>query len=92
MEAIVLAPRGLFFDGVHAKEDEFLVKLNADLLIRFRRVASNSKCFEAVEVLSASSQDQHPPSSVQGVWWSRQAALAADRDIASYRAGEGQTR
>ena len=52
MEAVVLAPRGLFFDGVDAHEDEFLVKINAETYIRFRRMPSTPRCFEAVEVLS----------------------------------------
>ena len=43
MEAIVLAPRGLFFDGVDAHEDEFLVKINAETYIRFRRMPSTPR-------------------------------------------------
>jgi hypothetical protein len=86
VDAIVLAPRGMYFDAAHIQEDEILVKLNKDTYIKFRRVAIKSECFEAVEVLDASSLGPHQPSSAQGVWWLRQAAREADRDIASYQA------
>lgn len=89
IDSVVLAPRGMFFDGAHIEEDEFLIKLNKDSYISFRRVASKPECFEAVEVLDASSLGQHQPSSAQDVLWSRQAALEADRGIASSQAEAG---
>lgn len=72
--------------------DEFWISLGPDVgYAQFIRQHPGQARFLLRQVRSAHSPVPSPLASVRGVLWSRRAAIEADRSIASYRAGAGQT-
>lgn len=58
--------------------------------VKFHQLDATPADFVAVEVVSGYFPDLHPKASIQGVLWSRQAAIQADLRIPAFEAGLGR--
>ena len=80
-----------FAEGRTPPVEDFWLDLTRSLgWVRFTRLAdSPGRTYRATETRSAASPPPSSSARVPPVWWHRQVAIAADRDIAAYRQALG---
>lgn len=86
VDALIFHANGLVLEGVGIELDIFHVSLGPEVgFLRFSRVHGSAGTFLSQGWLPAHAPVPSPLVSVPGVLWRRQAAIEADRAIASFR-------